>query len=177
MSCANWIDACTSWLNGRATPAERAAVEQHLAACPSCAETVKLDAAVRKALFSPPLLRASPGFAARVRQALEPFKAPPIRRRAAWRLFLPYAAAAMALIAFAAWQRRDGPKDTTGVGRPEMAVETVDPEVAALPPEDREVVKELDTLEDLETVTAVNVGDDPELMELFLEVLEAQGEF
>lgn len=176
MSCANWIDACTTYLNGRATPSERTAVEQHLASCAACAREVGLDRAVRKALVPPPALRVSNGFATRVRQAVDPVKASPARRP--WlRLLVPFAAAAVALFALLAWHRWSGSDAGTSGGAPEIATGTLDPEVAALPPEDQVVVKELDTLEDLETVAAVDAGEDPELMELFLEVLEAQGEF
>jgi ferric-dicitrate binding protein FerR (iron transport regulator) len=75
-NCAAIEDKFIEYLDGRARPAERRAVEQHLAACPACRHRAEDLRALFGALDDLPAISPSPAFDAtlRARLAAEPVR-------------------------------------------------------------------------------------------------------
>jgi hypothetical protein len=99
--CAGMEDKLVEYLDGRAKPAERRAVEEHLVGCSSCRHRAEEFRALWGALDDLPLLSPSPAFDAslRARIAAEP------ARRGFWG-WLPsprLAFAVTALVAMSVW--------------------------------------------------------------------------
>jgi anti-sigma factor RsiW len=103
MRCKGMEDKLVAYLDGRARPAERRAVEEHLAACADCRARAGEFTALWSALDDLPAISPSPAFEAslRARLAAEP------ARRGFWSwVQLPsprLAFAATALIALSVW--------------------------------------------------------------------------
>jgi anti-sigma factor RsiW len=103
MRCKGMEDNLVAYLDGRARPAERRAVEEHLAACADCRTRADEFSALWGVLDDLPAISPSPAFEAslRARLAAEP------ARRGFWSwAHLPsprLAFAATALIALAVW--------------------------------------------------------------------------
>lgn len=100
MNCKEMEAKLISYTDGRATDAERAAVERHIATCAACRARVAEFRGVWSALDQAPALEPSPSFDARLRQriAAEP-------RRSGWVAWLtpwPRLALAGAVIALLA---------------------------------------------------------------------------
>jgi putative zinc finger protein len=105
MTCDDARELCSALVDEALTPAERAALDAHLAGCADCRrELERLRATVSLLRASPPV-RAPAGFVDRVLEAARPV---PWYRRVASRLFrplsvkLPVQAAALVLISVAA---------------------------------------------------------------------------
>jgi hypothetical protein len=99
--CAGLEDKLVEYLDGRAKPAERRAVEEHLAGCSSCRNRAEEFRALWGALDDLPVISPSPAFDAslRARIAAEP------TRRGFW-AWLPsprLAFAVTALVAMSVW--------------------------------------------------------------------------
>ena len=99
--CAGMEDKLVEYLDGRAKPAERHAVEDHLAGCSSCRNRAEEFRALWGALEDLPVISPSPAFDAslRARIAAEP------ARRGFWN-WMPsprLACAVTALVAMSVW--------------------------------------------------------------------------
>lgn len=70
MNCTDFEAGIVSYLDGRATDAERRAVESHLHACAACRARVAEFRSVWSALDEAPALDPSPSFDARLRQRI-----------------------------------------------------------------------------------------------------------
>ncbi len=103
MRCKGMEDKLVAYLDGRARPAERRAVEEHLAACADCRARANEFSALWSALDDLPAISPSPAFevSLRARLAAEP------ARRSFWSwVHLPsprLAFAVTALVALSIW--------------------------------------------------------------------------
>jgi anti-sigma factor RsiW len=70
MSCTKWEEALIAYTDGRASAAERAAVEAHLRDCAACRTRAEEFARVWKTLDEAPAIEVSPAFDARLRARL-----------------------------------------------------------------------------------------------------------
>lgn len=133
----------TALLDGALAPDEERAVRSHLASCPSCrAEEARLRAAVTLLAALPPPPPPSPDFAARLeaRLAAERGRGGGLRERLfgrRWRLAIPAAAAATALVVAGLSLREDRVRE-------------------------REVAAQLDLLEDFAVVASLGDVETPE---------------
>jgi anti-sigma factor RsiW len=103
MRCKGMEDKLVAYLDGRARPAERRAVEEHLAVCADCRARSSEFSALWSALDDLPAISPSPAFEASLRARLA---AEPARRGLRSWVQLPsprLAFAATALIALAVW--------------------------------------------------------------------------
>jgi anti-sigma factor RsiW len=94
MNCERMENLMIAWLDGRARPAEREAVEAHLAACDGCRRRAEEFRALWAAMDESPAIEPSPAFDARLRQRIE---AEPQPRLFGW--LLPAPGAALAFVA------------------------------------------------------------------------------
>jgi anti-sigma factor RsiW len=99
--CAAMEDKLVEYLDGRAKPAERRAVEEHLAGCSACRNRAEDFRALWGALDDLPMISPSPAFDASVRARIA---AEPVRRGLWGWLPSPRLAFALtALVAMSAW--------------------------------------------------------------------------
>jgi anti-sigma factor RsiW len=100
-SCAGMEDNLIEYLDGRAKPAERRAVEDHLAGCSGCRNRAEEFRALWSALDDLPVISPSPAFDASLRARIASVPA----RRTFWN-WIPsprLAFAVMALVAISVW--------------------------------------------------------------------------
>jgi len=101
MRCASMQEKLIEYLDGRAKPAERRAVEEHLASCASCRTRAEEFRMVSDALDDLPVLSPSPAFDASLRARISIEPAP--RRFWDWLPSPRLAFATTALIALSVW--------------------------------------------------------------------------
>jgi len=103
MNCERYETRLVAYMDGRATAAERAAVELHLVACADCRARVEEFRRLWGVLDEAPALEVSPAFDARLRQriAAEPARGTGLF---GWLVAQPRLAIALAcLVALAVW--------------------------------------------------------------------------
>ncbi len=150
MTCEQVSELLTAHLDGELSPAEQAAVETHLAGCPSCQARADALRTAIGALATLPALEPSAGFEARVLSALGKPRAnrPHWARRVAVVVVSCGAVAAAVLVALPGKQLPGSPSDLAIAANLDLfenydAVEASDALQSA---EDVEVVAELDEL-------------------------------
>jgi anti-sigma factor RsiW len=161
MNCGHMQENLIVYLDGKAAPAARRQVEEHLAACPACRERAEQFSALWRALDEVPGLSPSPSFDAAVRQrvAAEP-------HRASWWSWLTpsprLAVAATVLVVFSVWlsSQRPGPQPPMTSPAPQ-SIEAEFSMIQDLPVlEDYDVVASFDALSELSVqAPATSQGD------------------
>jgi anti-sigma factor RsiW len=149
MNCERMQEHLIAYLDGKAAPAARRQVEEHLAGCPACRERAEQFSALWRALDEVPGLSPSPSFDAAVRQrvAAEPHRA----RWWAWLTPAPrLAMAATVLVVFSVWlsSQRPGPQPVASAAP--QSIEAEFSMIQDLPVlEDYDVVASFDALAEL----------------------------
>ena len=149
MNCGHMQEHLIAYLDGKAAPAARREVEEHLAACPACRERAEQFRALWGALDEVPALSPSPSFDAAVRRrvAAEPHRA------GLWAWLTPsprLALAATALVVFSVWlsSQRPGPQPIASAAP--QSIEAEFSMIQDLPVlEDYDVVASFDALAEL----------------------------
>jgi anti-sigma factor RsiW len=137
------------YLDGKAAPAARRQVEEHLAACPACRERAEQFSALWRTLDEVPGLSPSPSFDAAVRQrvAAEPHRA------GWWSWVTPsprLAVAATVLVVFSVWLSSQRPGPQPLVSPAPQSIEAEFSMIQDLPVlEDYDVVASFDALGEL----------------------------
>jgi len=99
--CEGMEDKLVEYLDGRAKPAQRRAVEEHLAGCEGCSVRAQEFRALWSVLDDVPAISPTPGFDAALRARLV---AEPVRRGFwEWMPAPRFAFAALALVAMSVW--------------------------------------------------------------------------
>jgi len=151
MNCNEMEAKLISYIDGRATEAERTAVEQHIEACAACRARVTQFHGVWAALDEAPALEPSPSFDARLRERIA---AEPRRAWFGWLVPSPrlaLAAAALALL-------------TVWIGIGEVDAPTSGEEVAGIVEPSERDLQDYDMLADfdaLSTLGTPNGADKP----------------
>lgn len=156
LDCLRVQDEMPACERGELGAAMAAAVKAHLAACAGCRAAAAADGAILAALAEVPTVGAAPGFVAKVRAAVEREASPRRERLLRW---APLGVAAAVLVGAGTivWMRLGpgtGPRDR-----------------------DREVIAELDTLEQLDALgSSLALQDGATVLELRHDLLFALGE-